>query len=58
MTRQPHPVSKVLLITDSRESTPGSAGKPIRRFRLARLRLDGRQTQADARYEHLKRTFD
>jgi hypothetical protein len=30
----------------------------VRRYRLARLRFDGRAADPAARFEHLKRTFD
>lgn len=58
MTPRPHTVSKVVLITDSRDAAPGSADRSIRRFRLARLRFDGRELEPPARYDHLKRAFD
>jgi hypothetical protein len=57
MTR-PTPSSKVLLVGARRGETDTSAGIPIRRYRLARLRLDGRASGADARFEHLKRVYD
>jgi hypothetical protein len=30
----------------------------VRRYRLARLRFDGRAAEPAARFEHLKRAFD
>jgi hypothetical protein len=50
--------SKVLLVKDRRceQAEPGTA--VVRRYRLARLRLDGRPAGADSPYEHLKRTYD
>ena len=30
----------------------------VRRYRLARLRLEPRETRGDQRFEHLKRTYD
>jgi hypothetical protein len=36
--------SKLLLIADSRSAAPASMAVPIRRYRIARLRLDGRPT--------------
>ena len=57
MTRTTSP-SKVLLLADTR-SAPAEAGTVnIRRFRIARLRLDGRQTPGPDRYEYLKRVYD
>jgi hypothetical protein len=35
-----------------------SSSAPIRRYRLARLRFDGRSADPASRYEHLKRVFD
>ena len=50
--------SKVLLVADrqSRSAEPGTV--PVRRYRLARLRLDGRAAEATSRFEHLKRVYD
>lgn len=50
--------SKVLLVTDrqSRSGEPGTV--PVRRYRLARLRLDGRASGPASRFEHLKRVYD
>ena len=36
-----------------RPPTPG-----VRRFRLAQLRLDGRDVSRSERFSHLKRTYD
>ena len=33
-------------------------GPSVRRYRLARLRVDGRPTSSRARFEHLSRTYD
>ncbi len=57
MTR-PIAASKVLLVADRRAEAgePGTAN--VRRYRLARLRFDSRPAGSDARFEHLKRTFD
>jgi hypothetical protein len=51
-------VSKVLLVADQRAGSPRAAADPVRRYRIARLRFDGRSTQPEARFEHLKRVFD
>jgi hypothetical protein len=50
--------SKVLLVKDRRaeQSEPGAA--VVRRYRLARLRFDGRRAGADSPYEHLRRMYD
>ncbi|MEA2159937.1 MAG: hypothetical protein QOD66_2317 [Solirubrobacteraceae bacterium] len=50
--------SKVLLVADRRSvaAEPGTA--PLRRYRLARLRLDGRAAEPASRFEHLKRVYD
>ncbi len=50
--------SKVLLIKDRRCEQAEPEATVVRRYRLARLRLDGRPAGADSPYEHLKRTYD
>lgn len=49
---------KFLLVADRRSvvSDPGAA--PLRRYRLARLRFDGRDAESASRFEHLKRVYD
>jgi hypothetical protein len=54
----PAPSSKVLLVKDRRLAPAEPRSAVLRRYRLARLRLDGRPTGPDSRYEHLKRAFD
>jgi hypothetical protein len=48
----------VLLVADRRASSPASTVVPVRRYRLARLRFEGRASDPAARFEHLKRVFD
>ncbi|MGA2927677.1 MAG: hypothetical protein ABSG43_17105 [Solirubrobacteraceae bacterium] len=51
--------SRVLLVADRRVAAPDtSGGAPLRRYRLARLRLDGRSTGPAVRYDQLRRTYD
>ncbi len=57
MTR-PIAASKVLLVADRRADAAEPGTMPVRRYRLARLRFDGRPAGADARFEHLKRVYD
>jgi hypothetical protein len=57
MTR-PVTSSKLLLVADTRHSDTEDATIPVRRYRLARLRLESRPTEASRRFEHLKRVFD
>ena len=47
-----------MLLEDRRggAATPGSA--PVRRYRLARLRFEGQQTDSQRRFEYLKRAYD
>jgi hypothetical protein len=52
MTR-PLTASRVLLVADRRELPSDLRAAPLRRYRLARLRLDGRD--AAPRYEQVKR---
>lgn len=56
MTR-PVRSSKVLLVADRRDDA--STGSPaVRRYRLARLRLDERPAEPQSRFEHLKRIYE
>lgn len=57
MTR-PVTSSKLLLIADTRQTDTEPSTIPVRRYRLARLRLEGRSAEASRRFEHLKRVFD
>jgi hypothetical protein len=50
--------SKVLLVAGPRIDAPDASAVPIRRYRLARLRLDARPTSGSSRFEHLKRVYD
>jgi hypothetical protein len=57
MTR-PLTASKVLLVAD-RRTAPGSRRDiPIRRYRLARVRLDSRPAGGESRFDYLKRVYD
>jgi hypothetical protein len=49
---------KVLLIADRRTTTSEPGTAPLRRYRLARLRFEGRVANAASRFEHLKRVYD
>jgi hypothetical protein len=55
---QPERSPKVVLIEDRRDVADGREIGAVRRYRLARLRLDGRSTDPEARFEHLKRVYD
>jgi hypothetical protein len=64
MTR-PITASKVLLVADRqmlvadrRTAVAGRHSAPVRRYRLARLRLDARLAPGETRFEYLKRTYD
>jgi hypothetical protein len=48
----------VLLVEDRREASTDASVAPLRRYRLARLRLDGRSHDRASRFEHLKRAYD
>jgi hypothetical protein len=50
--------SRVLLVADRRPASSEAVVAPVRRYRIARLRLDGRIIDSGARYEHLKRVYD
>jgi hypothetical protein len=54
-----HPVtSSRLMLVEDRRGAATAATVPLRRYRLARLRFDGRPADSEARIEHLKRTHD
>jgi hypothetical protein len=55
---RPATSSRVLVVADRRSGSGAAAASPVRRYRLARLRFDGRATDSAARYEHLKRVYD
>jgi hypothetical protein len=55
---RPNTSSKVLLVADRRIPSRAPGAVPVRRYRLARLRLDGRAAGSASRFEHLKRVFD
>ncbi len=57
MTR-PLTASKVLLVADRRTVPATRRDTPIRRYRLARLRLDSRPAGSESRFEYLKRVYD
>ncbi len=50
--------SRLLLVADPRTMAPDPESAPVRRYRLARLRFDGRSPEPDHRFDHLKRVFD
>jgi hypothetical protein len=50
--------SKVLLVADRRVAPSGPGAAPVRRYRLARLRLEGRAPGEASRFDHLKRVYD
>lgn len=49
-------VRKVLLIPAGISASTGQP--PLRRYRMARLRLDAAESQPAKRFDYLKRTFD
>lgn len=56
--QQPERSSKVVLIEHQRAIADSPGAGSVRRYRLARLRLEGRPTEPEARFEHLKRMYD
>ena len=50
--------SKVVLVEERRDEAPETPVAPLRRYRLARLRFDGRMHDQSLRFEHLKRVYD
>lgn len=50
--------SKVLLVADRRVASDEPGAVHVRRYRLARLRLEARSADPGSRFEHLKRVYD
>ena len=50
----PAPVARRLVLVPA----SGRDDELVRRYRLARLRLEPRETRGDQRFAHLKRTYD
>ena len=50
--------SKVMLLADRRVTSHEPSAAPVRRYRLARLRFDGRSADPKRRFEHVKRVYD
>ena len=57
MTR-PATSSKVMLLEDRRGGAATTGSAPVRRYRLARLRLDSQPAESAKRFEYLKRSYD
>ena len=57
MTR-PVTASKVLLVADRRTVPASRRDTPLRRYRLARVRLDSRPAGGESRFDYLKRVYD
>jgi hypothetical protein len=55
-----HPLktSKVLLVEDRRGGAAQAAAGPVRRYRLARLRLNPPAAGREPGFEYLKRLYD
>ena len=53
----PLKTSKVLLVADRRGEPSQSAGAPVRRYRIARLRLNPPPVSREPDFEHLKRLY-
>ena len=50
----PTPTARRLVLVPA----SGRGDELVRRYRLARLRLEPRETRGDPRFEHLKRSYD
>ena len=50
----PAPVARRLVLVPAE----GRGDEPVRRYRLARLRLEGRDARGDDRFAHLKQRHD
>ena len=52
----PAAARRLILVPASPRAERGDAA--VRRYRLARLRLEGREVARAERFDHLKRTYD
>jgi hypothetical protein len=50
--------SKVLLVADRRAERTTSTATPVRRYRLARLRMPTGAQETESRFEYLKNVYD
>lgn len=50
------PARRLVLVPAAPAS--GRTEASVRRYRLARLRLEGREVAREQRFEHVKRTYD
>lgn len=57
MTR-PETSSKLILVKHRSPASDVDRSAPVRRYRLARLQIDGRSGDPAFRFEHLKRVYD
>jgi hypothetical protein len=57
MTR-PATSSKVLIIADRRADAARPTSTPVRRYRLARLRMQPGSQMPESRFEYLKHVYD
>jgi hypothetical protein len=58
MTRSSAPAPTRRLVLVPADPRAGRSDAGVRRFRLARLRLEGRDVPAAERFEHCKRSYD
>jgi hypothetical protein len=54
----PHTSSKVLTVPEARSADGTSGPVTLRRYRIARLRVDARTGASAERFDHLKRSYD
>jgi hypothetical protein len=57
MTRPPA-ASKLILVEDRSAASEADRSAPVRRYRLARLQIEGRSTDPASRFDHLRRVYD
>lgn len=49
---------RLVLVPAAPERAQGRGDAQVRRYRLARLRLEGRDVARTERFEHVKRSYD
>jgi hypothetical protein len=57
MTR-PAAASKLILVEDRSVVSDTERPAPVRRYRLARLHIEGRSSDPASRFDHLSRVYD
>ena len=58
MTATPAAARRLVLVPAAPDRGQGRGDAQVRRYRLARLRLEGRDVARSERFDHVKRSYD